>query len=212
MLKGGKIGPHKLIWPAFWAQLQDNRVTPINIESVKSVTSNMTFPEKDNTGSWPEISEEQIAQVLSSLKDRTDGIPIYIAGGQLYQLSDDGNLSASEHHAAYPYTWPVSHNVRPAAQSLGIYGCGDCHSTDSPFVFGTVEVDTPVLSQNLSSKKMVEFQNIDAVYMKLFAFTFVFRPFLKTLSVIAVLVIGAVLLVYALRSIAYITKMFTGEK
>ncbi|MHC5073892.1 MAG: hypothetical protein ACYTFE_03600 [Planctomycetota bacterium] len=211
MLKGGKIGPHKLIWPAFWAQIQDNSATPINIETVRSVTSQLVFPETDNTGSWPDLSEEQIAQVLSSLNNRTDGTPVYIAGGLLYQFRDNGNLYASEHNAAYPYAWPVAHNVRPAAQSLGVNGCTDCHSTDSPFVYGLVKVDTPVLSQSLSSKKMVDFQHLDSVYMKLFAFTFVFRPFLKTLSLIAVLVIGAVLLVYALKSIAYITKMFTGE-
>ncbi|MHC4187911.1 MAG: hypothetical protein ACYSRQ_06935, partial [Planctomycetota bacterium] len=102
-------------------------------------------------------------------------------------------------------------DVRPAAQSLGGNGCGDCHSTESPFVFGAVQVDTPVLSKKLSSKTMIDFQGADAVYMKLFALTFLFRPFFKTVSIIAVLIIGAVLLVYAIRSIAYITKMLSGE-
>jgi hypothetical protein len=210
-LKGGAIGPHKLIWPAFWAQLQENKVAPIDIETVRSVTSNLIFQETENSGSWPGISEEQIAQVLSSLKDKTDGTPTYVTGGRLYQLTNDDKLSASDHHAASPYLWPIAHDVRPAAQSLGVNGCGDCHSTDSPFVFGMVQVNSPVLSKKLSSKTMVDFQGADALYMNLFALTFLFRPFFKTVSIIAVLIIGAVLLVYAIRSIAYITKMFTGE-
>ncbi|MHC4757996.1 MAG: hypothetical protein ACYTE8_05025, partial [Planctomycetota bacterium] len=116
------------------------------------------------TGGWPDVSEEQIGQVLSLLKGKTEGVPVYIAGGQLYQLNSDGKLSSSQHQAASPYLWPIAHNVRPAAQSLGVNRCGDCHSTDSPFVFGMVHIDSPIISQQPSFKKMIEFQHLDSLY------------------------------------------------
>jgi hypothetical protein len=40
--------------------------------------------------------------------------------------------------------WPIAHDVRPAAQSLGVRNCEDCHSPDLPFFFGKVQVDSPI--------------------------------------------------------------------
>jgi len=122
----------------------------------------------------------------------------------LYSLSDSGALvTESGYPAAKPYMWPIAHDVRPAAQALGIRYCTDCHATDAPFFFGKVKVD----SQG-GFKKMVEFQDVDATYAKLFAMSFVFRPILKIVSLCSCAVLALVLLLYGLRALRCVVRVF----
>ncbi len=58
---------------------------------------------------------------------------------------------------------------------------------------------------------MVEFQDVDATYMKLFAVSFIFRPWLKAAAIAASVILGAILLLYALKALARITKILAGE-
>ena len=208
-----KIAPHKLIWPAFWGSLKDQKVTPIALEIVRSIAAKIIIKEKiPPSGDWPALTAEQITKVLSSLSSQTEGKPAYIAGGTLYCLDDSGKLTEQKNHAAArPYLWPLAHDVRPAAQSLGVRGCEDCHSTDAPFFFGKVDVDSPVVSKRDSVKMMVEFQDVDAVYAWAFALSFVFRPWLKVVNLASCAVLAVVLLLYALKALARITKMLAAE-
>ena len=207
---GGKIAPHKLIWPAFWASLKDKKVTPVTLEIVrrtarKIIGRRMLLP----SGDWPALTAEHITKSLALLssEESIEGEPVYICGGRVYRLDESGKLREPEEHpAAQPYLWPIAHNVRPAAQSLGVHNCGDCHSTDGPFFFGEVAVDTPVLSERDSVKKMVEFQGIGAFYAWAFAFSFVFRPFLKVVALGSCGLIGVVLLLYGLKALACVVK------
>jgi hypothetical protein len=206
-----KIAPHKLIWPAFWGRLKGQKVTPIDLETVRQTAGKIIDNEKlSRSGDWPSLADEDIAKALALLKT-TEGEAVYICGGKLYRLDDEGKLTATEHNAAKPYLWPIAHNVRPAAQSLGVRRCEDCHSTDAPFFFGEVDVDTPLVSKRDTVKKMVEFQEVDAVYAKAFAISFVFRPWLKVVTLASCAVLAAVLLLYVLKALACITKMLAGE-
>ena len=176
----GKIAPHKLIWPAFWGSLKGRQVTPIDLEIVRQGAEIIAGRVLARQGDWPSFTEETIAEGLAlASQGSIDGKPVYVCGGKLYRLGDNGKLIATEHVAVEPYLWPIAHDVRPAAQSLGVRRCEDCHSTNSPFFFGAVDVDTPVASKQGFVKKMVEFQGLNPVYTKLFAFSFVFRPFLN---------------------------------
>jgi hypothetical protein len=47
--------------------------------------------------------------------------------------------------------------------------------------------------------------------MKLFAFTFVFRPWLKTIILAAASVIAVLILLYVLKAVAIITKKLAGK-
>ncbi len=211
-LMDNKIAPHKLIWPAFWAELKGRNVTPIAFEIVRPITAKIITKEKIlPSGDWPALTAEQITKVLSSLSSQTEGKPVYIAGGKLFCLDDSGQLSEKNHPAAKPYLWPIAHNVRPAAQSLGVNACEDCHSTDAPFFFGEVDVDTPLVSKRDTVKKMVEFQDVDAVYTWVFALSFVFRPWLKVVTLASCAVLTVVLLLYVLKALACITKILAGE-
>ena len=212
-LMGSKIAPHKLIWPAFWGNLKDRRVTPIALEIVRPIAAKIITKEKiPPSGDWPALKAEQITKVLSLLSSQTEGKPAYIAGGTLYCLDDSGKLTEQNNHpAARPYLWPIAHDVRPAAQSLGVRSCRDCHSIDAPFFFGEVDVDSPLVSKRDSVKMMVEFQDVDAVYAWAFALSFVFRPWLKVVTLASCAVLAVVLLLYALKALARITKMLAGE-
>jgi hypothetical protein len=208
----GKIAPHKVLWPAFWGRLENGTVTPINLETVAKTAGKIIGTRRlHRSGDWLPISKDQITEVLKSLSALAEVKPVYICGGNLYKLDDTGTLVAVEHDAAAPYLWPIAHNVRPAAQALGINHCHDCHSTDAPFFFGKVAVDSPLASQEDAAKRMVEFQHLDANVVKLFAMSFVFRPWLKVVALASCAVIAAVLLLYALKALACITKVMVGE-
>ncbi len=204
----GKIGPCKLIWPAFWASLEGEEVEPIAIETVRQGAEMIAGKNLPRFGDWPALSAERIAEdlVFASNSGAIEGQAVYVSGGKLYRLDDSGQLVIEDHPAAKPYLWPIAHYVRPAAQSLGVGGCGDCHSANSPFFFGDVEVDTPATAEKGSVKKMVEFQNLNPTYTKLFAMSFVFRPFLKIVALCSCAIIGIVLLLYGLKAVLCITK------
>ena len=209
----GRIGPHKLLWPAFWGQLGGESVTPIHPKVVKEAAGKILYLDVElASASWPEMSEATVAEVLTALasKAAVEGEPVYVCGGKLYQLVD-GKIAASEHDAGEPYMWPLGHDVRPAAQALGTGGCGDCHSTDKPFIFGKVAVDSPLASDKKAPMKMIDFQDADPVYARLFAMSFVFRPWFKIISIAACLVLGAVVLLYGFRLLACILPVLAAK-
>ncbi len=204
----GKIAPHKLIWPAFWATLEAEKVTPIDLNLAKKAVGRSLLRAKPRSlGDWPTLTEEHITKALQSLKKTVEGEPVYICGGKLYSLDESGELSEpQEHSAAQPYLWPVAHNVRPAAQSLGVRRCEDCHATDAPFFFGGIDIDNPLAAEEVAKKKMVEFQDISSFYAWAFAFSFVFRPFLKIVALGSAGLIGLVLLLYVLRALTCVVN------
>ena len=210
----GKIAPHKLLWPAFWGYLKGGNVTPIAIEITRLIAAGIIDDKKlPRSGDWPSLADEDIAKVLTLLSSQKsiEGKPVYISGGKLHHLDDSGQLSEEDHPAAQPYLWPIAHDVRPAAQSLGVRRCEDCHSINESFFFGEVEVDSPLISERDCVKKMVEFQNLNPVYTKLFAFSFVFRSLLEIVALGSCAVLGAVLLLYGLKALACIARVLVGK-
>ena len=204
--ENGKIGPHKLIWPAFFAYLKDQKVAPIPIEVVKPIVGEITGDKNISpSGDWPNLTSEQIKKVLELLKP-AEGEAVYICGGKLYRHDKD-RLVATEHNSAKPYLWPIAHDVRPAAQSLGARQCQDCHSTNAPFFFADVEIDTPLASEKDATKKMIEFQELNPAYTKLLAISFIFRPYLKVIAICSSVILAAVLLLYAFKALAYIIRI-----
>ncbi|MFZ2145882.1 MAG: hypothetical protein WAV28_01580, partial [Sedimentisphaerales bacterium] len=207
----GKIAPHKLLWPAYWGTLKDQKVTPIDFEAVQETVGQVFAGlELSATGDWPGLTEEHIVKALNSLQKEVQGEAVYVAGGKLYSLDDSGKLQQEGHPSAKPYLWPIGHNVRPAAQSLGVRYCTDCHATDAPFFFGDVTVDSPIAAGR-KAKKMIEFQDINPFYAWAFAFSFVFRPWMKFICLGSCAVLSMVLLLYALKALASVVKVLAGE-
>lgn len=206
----GKIAPHKLLWPAYWGYLKGEIITPIAPDVVADIAGDiLADDQKPQSQNSLEITAEQINKVLTALsaQETQDGKPVYISGGKIYQLTQTNELIDSQHPQAQPYSWPIAHNVRPAAQSLGSRGCADCHATNKPFFFGEVEVDSPLASAQNSVKIMAEFEKVNVFYTKIFALLFVFRPWLKIVCFAACAVLGLVLLSYAFKALDYILKI-----
>ncbi|MDH4201916.1 MAG: cytochrome c3 family protein [Phycisphaerae bacterium] len=208
---GGKIGPYKLFWPAYWAAQRDDAMTPIPPEQVLEKAGDVLGAYIEKTDDWKPLTEQQIAGVLERLSTGGER-GVYIAGGKSYRLDAEGNVTSCDDEAAQPYAWPMAHDVRPAEQSLGVRMCKDCHTTDSPFFFGTVEMDTPVKADNgVRTMEMIQLQGIDRLYMWVFNASFVFRPFLKIVAFASCGLIVLVLLAYGVRAVAAVSNACTEE-
>jgi hypothetical protein len=207
----GKIGVFKAVWPAYWGTLAGKTITPLSVETVKPAAEKViTKDALSKVGDWPKLTEDDIAKILALLVSSMRGAqPVYIAGGRLYSLNNSGKLIWAENEAAAPYMWPIAHDVRPSAQSLGVRDCQDCHSTDAPFFFGKVAVDSPVKPVK-AGIEMVTFEKLPAVRTKVFAFSLVFKPLLKVIVILSAFIIAAVLLLYGLKALNFFTKYFSG--
>jgi len=210
----GKITPHKLFWPAFWGVVKDANVGPVGLEAARRAVGQALGEERaPRSGDWLPLTREQIGKVLSAMatEESVEGKPVYICGGKLYRLDGAGNVLENEHGAAKPCLWPIAHEVRPASQSLGVRNCQDCHATDAPFFFGKVAVDCPVGRQAQSVKTMVDFEQLKPFYVKAFAMSFVFRPWLKLVILGSCAGLAGVLVLYALRALASVVKVLSEE-
>ena len=213
--KDGKIQPHKMIWPAYWATVAEGEVQPVALDVVeKTVGKVFEDLELKANGDWPGISPEQVAEALKALNDAVDGNAVYVAGGSLYRLAEDANsvVAEADHPAGEPYMWPIAHTVRPAAQALGIRYCTDCHASNAPLFFGSVAVDSPIASETPVVKDMVEFQDISPFYAWAFSASFVFRPFFKIVALGASGILALVLLLYGLRALGAVARVLAEDE
>lgn len=205
----GKIAPHKIFWPSFWASVNGNHVIPMAPEAITAIAGDLlTGVDSTRSGDWLTLTEEQITKVLQRLTaaDSNKQAVTYVTGGKLYRLNHSGNLSKEDHPAARPYAWAIGHEVRPASQSLGIRGCRDCHAINAPFYFSQIEVDSPLAAGRHSYKTMTDFSGLNGIYARLFAASFLFRPWLKFLIVISSVIITAVLVWNGLQGLGSIMK------
>jgi hypothetical protein len=208
-----------MFWPAFWARLEDEKVTPVALDVVRPIAEKIITPDSNSvkSGTWFDINEEQIRGVLTALSaEASAGKAVYIAGGRLYGLDEEGKLVAEESEYAKPYAWPMAHDVRPASQSLGVKGCEDCHDSEAAFMFGNVAVDSPVAEDRDVVKTMADFENISTCYNKTFAYTFNIlglniRGCYALVMLAFCAVLAAVLIVYGLKCLACIFKMLESK-
>ncbi len=149
-------------------------------------------------GTEETLTEEQVALVLQAL-NRQNKEFVYIASGKMFVLGQDDELKALDHPAAQPVTWPLAHDVRPARQSLGINGCGDCHRINSPFLFRRARGTGPLQTQHAKVLSANSFSGLSGIYQRLFGLSFALRPLFKGFLFLTLLVIGLILLlVFAL--------------
>jgi len=210
----GKIAPHKLVWPAFWGVLKDEQIEPIALATVTKIIGELLSSENfPFSGDWPDLTADHIVKGLTSLAsdNSVEGKPVYVSAGKVYGLDDAGELLRDNaHSAAEPYLWPIGHDVRPAAQSLGVRYCTDCHATDAPFFFGDVTIDSPIAAAR-GVKKMIEFQDLGRFFTWVFAFSFVFRPWMKIIVLASCAVLAVVLLLYALKALSCVVKVLAAR-
>jgi len=208
-----KIGPHHLIWPAYWGVLNEEGLSPLPTDNIRRIISRISKEKKEPVESEKTFDEQKIINILIALssEEAIDGDPVYVCGGTLYRVTGEGKLVEDTHPAAEPYAWPLAHAVRPAAQSLGSGGCTDCHATEAVFCTGKVEVDAPFVAGGDAEREMHEFLAVDPAYMKSLALSFRFRLWSKIVIGISCGILAALLFLYGLRALAAISRWFSVE-
>ena len=207
----GKYEPHRLLWPAYWAALDGGTISPLPIATVKKLLIDILKPDAKEQGQfprdWKPLADEQISLALEAIQPTlaSGQTAAYVTGGKVHMLEND-QIAAFDHNQAQPYTWPLAHNVRGGAQSLGARSCRDCHAPDAPFHFGSVPVDTTRTAAIGAVKEMIDFQNVDVEYVRRFAESFRYRLTLKILIISGATILAAVLLLFALKAIGLLTK------
>ncbi len=211
----GKIAPHNLIWPSLWVEMYGDSIVPMAIDQIRPVTE-ILLANYDtlHIGNWLNLAPDSILKVIDSLEINPDRKTTYafISGGYLYSKNSEGILIKKEHPAAAPYSWPIAHDVRPAQQSLGVRYCDDCHSTSSSFYYSSINMDSPLNLNNAAVVKMIDFQDINQIEAWVFSFSFLFRPWLKFIIIISLLIISCVLILYAFKGLSVITHAVDSEK
>jgi hypothetical protein len=144
----------------------------------------------DTVGTQQVFNEEQLELMLKKL----GSIACYIAQGRRFSLNKDGRLIDEDHEAAAPVSWPIGHDVRGTAQSLGAKTCKACHSADADFLFGSVTATGPLLTTRAKVTPMHEFEQVDENFNRLFGMTFQVRKGFKT----AMAALSALLVLMAL--------------
>ena len=81
---GGKIGPRRLVWPAFWARLEAKNVVPLQPGAVEAAAGDVLK------------CEDRIAGVLAALAQACgEGeVPVLASGKWLFEVNVDGGLDA----------------------------------------------------------------------------------------------------------------------
>ncbi|MDH7599778.1 MAG: hypothetical protein QHH07_09135, partial [Sedimentisphaerales bacterium] len=200
----GKIAPHKLIWPTFWAELDDRgNIRPIPIKAVeplvKRVIKRSMVP---SDGNWPAMTDQMLMQVLGIIEKEAglSGRAAYVSAGKVFTIDQQGQLSTQDHPAAGPVMWVAAHDVRPAKSALGANGCTDCHNNGSAFFFGQVPMDGPLSASGLYLT-MAQLQALDIDKIKVLNHGFMFRATLKTIVIIVCGICGLLTLGFAARAI-----------
>jgi len=207
----GKIGPNKMMWPAFWGRSTDQTglsITPLLPAVVSKAAGALLAVDRSDKSKPPvyaTLDAETVAAVLEKLGDE-GGLPVYVVSGKVYRRGDGGKLVAYDAPPARPYAWPIAHDVRPAARSLGSGGCTDCHSDKSAIFFGKVLAEGPAKVAEPTALAMYEFQGKDPTSLKLWALSYQGRPYFKILGYATAGIIGAVLLLYGFLGLAALTR------
>ena len=69
-----------------------------------------------------------------------------------------------------------------------------------------MEVDTPLKPAETQTEAMTRFGGLDGGYYQMFAFTFLFRPWLKGVVIVASILLGLVLLLFALKGLDVVVR------
>jgi hypothetical protein len=89
-MKGGdgKIAPHRLVWPAFWAKRDGRELTPLKPEEVEAAAAGILG------------AEERIGQVLIALTQvmEEDETPVLVSGEFVLGPHVDGGIEIVEHN------------------------------------------------------------------------------------------------------------------
>jgi hypothetical protein len=105
------------------------------------------------------------------------------------------------------YGWSIAHDVRPAAQALGINGCTDCHAVDAPIYFGVAAAEGDDVAVELPIR-MYALHGASPELAAAWGLGFGVRPVFKWFGFVCAALIGLVLLHYALAGVGALARRF----
>lgn len=191
----GQLAPYRAGWPSYWARAgEDGKLTPLTIDELEQLVL-PKLPATDHEHSAESLTKQQIQEVLTQLGDDAR----YIAGGIVYGVgtADEGATEAA------PSLWPLAHNVRPAADSLGSGGCTDCHANDAAIDFGSTAPagrlsELPIIPQ----AAMNTLRDYDGARMSLWNASFAGRSYFKLFAWVSLTATALLLIVLTQRLVA----------
>lgn len=178
----GKIAPHRLILPAFWGRIDGDEVVALPLQTLQRAAK--AIPRQVQEGST------LVQEMLTALAADPS-----IQGEVIYASALRSATATIE-----PHTWPLAHDVRPAAQSLGVKDCTDCHVAGAPLFSGQVNLNA-LEREGFAGWPMWTFYGYNPELAALWDFGFVFRPAFKWFGFICAGLIALVLLRFALDSV-----------
>lgn len=130
------------------------------------------------------------------------GEPVYVTGGRMYRRGEGQSLQVSDLPVELArYAWPLAHDVRPAQQSLGARGCIECHTNGAP-IFDSTTDSAAVLTAASTRRPMHALRGDAMGALRTFAATYPLRPVLIVIASVSAVVLGLVLLAYAMRAVS----------
>ena len=213
--ESGALSPHYLIWPAYWAEISHDSLVPLNPLDFRPVIHSVIgFEDSLGTGNWPMVTDSMIYSVLDTLArhGHPEREPVYVGQGRILRRAPGKKLVEIESGASGPVLWPLAHDVRPALQSLGSKGCDTCHDGNAPLFFGHIRIDGPLPVHNPKSFPMSDLQQQSSLQRRIFAASFLFRPWLKGLMIGITALTILILCAYFLRGINAVIYFLRDEE
>jgi hypothetical protein len=217
----GKIAPHKVLYPTFWARQNGDKITPIAPDLLNTKALQKLFgpkPTLDLQSPKP-LTDEEIAKILDAIAAMEPpkpaattqatttpsyftGEPVFITGGKAFKRDGKGKLTPFDHDAAKPYAWPLAHDVRGAQQALGARGCTDCHASNAPLFDSTVSSNAVLTSATTLTPMHQLRGDSNRGALAAFAATYPMRPLLIATGYACAVVLMLVLIVYSGRALS----------
>lgn len=192
-----ELAPHRMLWPAYWAEERDGSIAPLAVERVQRAARKLAARTKPRAAAEAgPLTDEEIKIMLTQLASQTTdgGAVVYVRDGLAYRPAPDGGLVTAPVPAGRPYLWPLAHDVRPAGQSLGVRGCTDCHAEGAPIYFGSLAAADEHDPGRRPLQRMYEISGLDPAVSRAFNASFRVRDAFKIAGFACAGVIAIVLL------------------
>ncbi len=98
----GKIGPHRMMWPAYWASVTSDTVTPVLPETVTTVGEGILDVEKQVGQAIEWLKKGENAQASEQLGDYEMPEPVIVTADKIYRVDVDGRLDAEDNTSTMP--------------------------------------------------------------------------------------------------------------
>ncbi|KUO48774.1 MAG: hypothetical protein APF76_17980 [Desulfitibacter sp. BRH_c19] len=145
------IYPVNLVNGVWWGNRNtDGTIVPLYLTEIEAAFNAIINKISNDTknGHREVNSQEEIIAMLNSLSnvlaenERLDIIqPVYVKGGQTYEIDESEDLLVLESNGIEQETFLIAHNVLSAEEAYGAGGCSDCHNPNSHWIAGQVLKD-----------------------------------------------------------------------